>query len=380
MAIRNKADFFDTSVADRFNTGDIPTEQTFRDYADSVPFKKELGDASQEGQAGISKTTTDARVNSRDNTDTVGVSPFGFPTFVTPAQLSLLSAGTGITFDITPRGGAGLGSEIEDITINADSQTPTNPEVDIPDHSELDLGASPCSDAVVSVTTGTPSVNIQTAINDLYSIASDQSQQIFDVLQIACSALNGGGGGGDGNVEIGDIILSVIPPAQWDASKWREPNGQLLDQSTFSSLFALIGTSYGGGGSTFALPNKVDAFMWMIDSNSARPINGANSNGGTNQINLSTTNLPSHGHSFSGTTTTNGAHFHTNPLQQATGVGTNANVARGGNAGGLTPFSNIPTAGNHNHTFSGTTDTVGDGIPLNFTPIYKTLYLKMRVA
>jgi microcystin-dependent protein len=54
-------------------------------------------------------------------------------------------------------------------------------------------------------------------------------------------------------VAIGDITLwSVVIPAP---SGWELCEGQSLDTAVYPDLFAVIGYTYGGSGSTFNLPD-----------------------------------------------------------------------------------------------------------------------------
>ena len=123
MALRNRTFFFDPANTDRFNSQDIPTEATMRDWCDSVPFIKEIADRAQIGRAGIAKTTSDANINNGVNTDQSGVSPAGFTTFVRPSQLPVILDSADVTWTKVPRGGAntgdtGIGIEDYSATVN----------------------------------------------------------------------------------------------------------------------------------------------------------------------------------------------------------------------------------------------------------------------
>ena len=75
-------------------------------------------------------------------------------------------------------------------------------------------------------------------------------------------------------------------------------------------------------------------------------------------------NLPSHTHSFSATTSSNGAHTHTIAFNLQTTGGEN-----GANAGAVDADAGTETtssSGTHTHTVSGTTGTAGSGAALAF--------------
>ncbi len=88
-------------------------------------------------------------------------------------------------------------------------------------------------------------------------------------------------------------------------------------------------------------------------------------------------NLPSHNHTFSGTTTTDGAHTHTYTSPPGIfGVNTGGTSApRGNNTTGTTS-----SAGSHSHTYSGTTSSVGSGTAWDFAVQYVDLIAASKDA
>jgi microcystin-dependent protein len=107
-------------------------------------------------------------------------------------------------------------------------------------------------------------------------------------------------------------------------------NGQAVSRTTYATLFAAIGTTFGGEDSstTFNVPDLRDKFVMGASTG-----NVVGSNGGANAVTLTETQLPSHTHattltdagaytptvtlgdtglSGSGTTATDGAHGHYN--------------------------------------------------------------------
>ena len=81
---------------------------------------------------------------------------------------------------------------------------------------------------------------------------------------------------------------------------WRFCEGQLLPISQFETLFQLIGTTYGGDGeNTYALP----------DLRGRLPLHQGNGfilaeTGGAEEITLTTSHIPAHGHPLQGTNDT----------------------------------------------------------------------------
>ena len=99
---------------------------------------------------------------------------------------------------------------------------------------------------------------------------------------------------------IGEIRLFGFPrvPDGWFAC-----NGQSVSIAQFETLYAVIGTTYGGDGqSTFALP----------DLRGRVPLHQGDSfilaeNGGAEEVNLTTQQIPSHTHAFVATLNNAGA-------------------------------------------------------------------------
>ena len=92
--------------------------------------------------------------------------------------------------------------------------------------------------------------------------------------------------------EIKTISFSTVP------NGWAKCDGQLLNISEYETLFGLIGTTYGGDGTTtFALPNLQEKTMVHSSSNLA-----IGQTGGTAENTLTESQLPAHKHD-SGTLT-----------------------------------------------------------------------------
>ena len=83
---------------------------------------------------------------------------------------------------------------------------------------------------------------------------------------------------------------------------WFQASGQLLPISQYTALFALIGTLYGGNGTTnFALPNLNGRAPYGNDPTGTvgQPIGTVY---GQSQVTLTVSNLPAHSHMFNAST------------------------------------------------------------------------------
>lgn len=155
-----------------------------------------------------------------------------------------------------------------------------------------------------------------------------------------------------------DVITTLIPPASiWDfagaslPTGWLACDGSAVSRTTYSDLFAAIGTTYGSGNgsTTFNIPDcrgRITVGKDNMGGTSAGRVTSTTmtpdgttlgASGGFETHALTTAELASHTHSFSGTTGTPSATFAT---------------ASGGNS-----IANST----HTHAFSGTTGTPGSG-------------------
>jgi|688.fasta_scaffold63293_6 microcystin-dependent protein len=95
--------------------------------------------------------------------------------------------------------------------------------------------------------------------------------------------------------------------------------------------------------------------------------------GGSATVTLSTSEIPSHTHTFSATTSTDGAHAHTYQLPDLISNGERDNNPQFGDT---TSTATTSTAGAHNHTVSGTTAASGSGgAHENRPPYYALAYI-----
>jgi microcystin-dependent protein len=81
-------------------------------------------------------------------------------------------------------------------------------------------------------------------------------------------------------------------------------NGQLLSISQNSALFSIIGTAYGGNGTTtFALPNLRGASPLSFGQGPALTARNIGDSGGTTDVTLLSSQLPLHTHAAQGVAT-----------------------------------------------------------------------------
>lgn len=144
---------------------------------------------------------------------------------------------------------------------------------------------------------------------------------------------------------------------------WAFCNGQLLNISQNTALFAVIGTTYGGNGTTtFALPNLMGRVAVGAGSGAGLPAVVAGQMAGSASVTLTTAQLPAHTHgqqyltgAATAATPTNGLSLaQTNGSVPGTGDTTATNIY--GSAGN-------PVAG-------GQTSAAGSSQPVNTMPPY----------
>jgi microcystin-dependent protein len=148
-------------------------------------------------------------------------------------------------------------------------------------------------------------------------------------------------------------------------------NGQLLSISQNAAMFSLMGTFYGGDGtSTFALPNLQGRVPIHMGSNGTSNY-VVGETGGTENVTLLTTQMPGHTHAlgaFNGagsTSSPNGAYLAQGP---STGSGPNATALNTYNPNAnATPLLNLN---------AGAIQTVGGGQPhTNIQPYLCVTYI-----
>jgi microcystin-dependent protein len=167
----------------------------------------------------------------------------------------------------------------------------------------------------------------------------------------------------------GQALISGGPgnPPAWGSSF---PAGGII---MWSGSIASIPSGWALCDGTGGTPNLTDRFVVGAGSSYA-----VGDTGGSDTTTLSEANLPAHTHSFSATTSTGGAHQHTQIYyQQTSSIGQSATGAN--NAGAATAnylTTNTGSSGAHSHTVSGTTGSTGSGTGFtNLPPYYALAYI-----
>ncbi|MFC2176501.1 phage tail protein [Bacteroidota bacterium] len=183
------------------------------------------------------------------------------------------------------------------------------------------------------------------------------------------------GAGGGGAVPKGTIVPfsgTVIPGG------WLSCDGAAVSRTTYSDLFAVIGTAYGvgNGSTTFNLPDMRGRFARGVDAGSGNDpnagtrtaINGGNSGNAVGSYQTDATALPNNGF----LTNYTGSHNHGySRVSRQTGFTTldGVNFNAGGNAHYLNLVArNTSSAGDHSHTIStgGDSETRPNNVYVNY--------------
>ena len=135
-------------------------------------------------------------------------------------------------------------------------------------------------------------------------------------------------------------------------SGFLECNGAAVSRTTYSALFAIIGTTYGAGdgSSTFNVPNLEDNVPVGKSNNKALGSTGGaetvettgNVGGNTANATLSTSQLASHSHSTPGGNPNEGAPVSTNKFTSPGNISNNYNVGS----------NNTGSGSGHSHNMS----------------------------
>ena len=103
---------------------------------------------------------------------------------------------------------------------------------------------------------------------------------------------------------IGEIRLFAAGAPYINNSQWAECSGQLLPIAQNQALFALLGITFGGNGTTtFALPDLRGRTPIGAGQGPGLPNYQVGQRGGSNTLTLNAANLPSHSHTITGGST-----------------------------------------------------------------------------
>lgn len=169
---------------------------------------------------------------------------------------------------------------------------------------------------------------------------------------------------------------------QWGGStapvNWLLCDGSAVSRTTYASLFAAVGTSYGtgDGSTTFNLPDLRGRVPVGKNGGSFGTLGAT---GGAETVTLTESQMPSHTHT--GTTSTNGDHTHA--IYGSNGGSAGASISITGNSNNdrswYLPGGIAASAGSHNHSFT-TGATGGGGAHTNLQPYQVVNYIIKATA
>ncbi len=155
---------------------------------------------------------------------------------------------------------------------------------------------------------------------------------------------------------------------------WALANGQLLSISQNTALFALLGTQFGGDGqSTFALPDLQGRVPVGMGTGAGLSTVNIGDKFGAQTTTLTTSQLPSHTHSFNVNTTVStnmsastasGTAIGPSPANNYLGTATGTTKIYTGNHSNLVPLA----GGSGTVAISGNTNATGGGQPIPTQP------------
>ncbi len=148
---------------------------------------------------------------------------------------------------------------------------------------------------------------------------------------------------------------------------WQQCNGQLLPISQYSALFALLGTIYGGNGTTnFALPNLQGRMMIHQGNGPGLPPVVIGEAAGSAQQTLLLNNMPAHTHVLNASTNAANASAPTSTTFLA-----NANGAD--NQGNPVTVQIYGPSGNNTTMDPGSIGIAGNSLPFSIMPPFLTV-------
>lgn len=181
----------------------------------------------------------------------------------------------------------------------------------------------------------------------------------------------GSGAATDGQV----LTADGAGGAAWEDVAAGVPAGCIL---MWSGTIATIPSGWALCDGTGGTPNLTGRFVVHADADTGGTYNPGNT-GGADTVTLTTSQIPSHDHSFSGTTNTTGAHTHSEVTYTTFPSGEFATIASGADIRAATAEATTGSSGSHSHTISGTTGATGTGGSHENRPPYYALAYIMKL-
>jgi len=151
---------------------------------------------------------------------------------------------------------------------------------------------------------------------------------------------------------------------------WAFCNGATLSISQNSALFSLIGTTYGGNGTTtFQLPNLQARLVICPDGSSYQ----WGQTGGSSSVTLTANNLPAHAHTVSPSASTSNATA-TSPAGAVPALVNDGSRQKN-------PYpAYAPASGANANLAATTTSIVGNSAPISTVPPYIAMYYIIAIT
>jgi microcystin-dependent protein len=166
-----------------------------------------------------------------------------------------------------------------------------------------------------------------------------------------------------GNINMSDPYLGEIRMVgfSYAPSGWALCNGQAMSISQNNALFALLGITYGGNGTTtFNLPDLQGRFPLHAGSGAGLPVYAQGDKAGAPSVNLNNTQLPAHTHVATFTPSGGGTPTVTVNVQGASGTGTTATAAGNYIAGVTSSIGNAQPHTSNLYVPSASAGTLGN--------------------
>lgn len=347
MAKKQKGYFFEKTSKTNASGGlipgtrllatDIPTEETFRRLIDSVAFTLEIEDRAKEGAQGLVRIVGDS--NAKSNTYPTD----GFVYVPQIHQLPVLSELIQDIADLTQKvlvsvQAKGSDAEKNDYEVGLSNDFITWLSGKITGFASS-IGSLTSSVSSINSTISSILATLTTIQSDIITIQSDIAAIDARVTtnETDISALDARVTAAEADIValqaaivappdnrfLGEIINRAVNTAP--SASWMLCDGSAISRTTYSTLFALIGTSYGfgNGSTTFNLPDFRGKTTRGYHSGDATF--GAYVSGGANSVTLVENNIPEHTHTFTAANQDTGINsVHTG--------GINAGYVQGGNS------------------------------------------------
>jgi microcystin-dependent protein len=198
---------------------------------------------------------------------------------------------------------------------------------------------------------------------EFHMLAFIKRRPMVALSTLALSTLCGGQAHAQAEPFLGQISCFAFDFAP---KGWLPADGRLLSISQNSALFALLGTYYGGNGSTnFALPDLRGRAVISVGQGPGLALRSQGEMGGAESVTLSVNNLPPHAHTVA-------------PLGSSSDASDISPAGKAPASKARTALYALPTPGVS--LAASTSSSVGSGTPVSTMPPYLTLNCAIAVT